>query len=70
MSWRVVVVASNAKVDYKMDYIVVRTVDEVRRVHISEIGVLMIESTAVSITAYALCELANRKVKVFFCEHE
>lgn len=70
MSWRVVVVASNAKVDYKMDYIVVRTVDEVRRVHISEIGVLMIESTAVSITAYALCELANRKVKVIFCDHE
>lgn len=53
-----------------MDYIVVRTVDEVRRVHISEIGVLMIESTAVSITAYALCELANRKVKVIFCDHE
>ena len=51
MCWRVVVVASNAKVGYKMDYIVVRTVDEVRRVHISEIGVLMIESTAVSITA-------------------
>lgn len=70
MSWRVVVVASNAKVDYKMDYIVVRTIDEVRRVHISEIGVLMIESTAVSITAYALCELANRKVKVIFCDHE
>ena len=70
MSWRVVVVASNAKVDYKMDYIVVRTVDEVRRVHISEIGMLMIESTAVSITAYALCELANRKVKVIFCDHE
>ena len=70
MSWRVLVVASNAKVDYKMDYIVVRTVDEVRRVHISEIGILMIESTAVSITAYALCELANRKVKVIFCDHE
>ena len=70
MSWRVVVVASNAKVDYKMDYIVVRTVDEVRRIHISEIGVLMIESTAVSITAYALCELANRKVNVIFCDHE
>ena len=57
MSWRVVVVSSNAKVDFKMDYIVVRMLEDTRRVHISEIGVLMLESTAISITAYALCEL-------------
>lgn len=70
MSWRVVVVASNAKVDFKMDYLVVRTIEETRRVHISEIGVLMVESTAVSITAYALCELLARKVKVIFCDKQ
>ena len=62
-----VVVSSNAKVDYKMDYITVRTLEETRRVHISEIGVLMLESTAISITAYALCELLAHKVKVIFC---
>lgn len=33
MSWRVVVVSSNAKVDYKMDYLVVRSVDTTRKVH-------------------------------------
>ena len=70
MSWRVVVVSSNAKVDYKMDYITVRTLEETRRVHISEIGVLMMESTAISITAYALCELLAHKVKVIFCDHQ
>lgn len=69
MSWRVVVVSSNAKVDYKMDYLVVRTVDTTRRVHMSEISVLILESTAISVTAYALCELVNRKVKVIFCDH-
>ena len=65
-----VVVSSNAKVDYKMDYITVRTLEETRRVHISEIGVLMLESTAISITAYALCELLAHKVKVIFCDHQ
>lgn len=70
MSWRVVVVSSNAKVDYKLDYLVVRTLDEVKRVHLSEIGVLILESTAVSITSYLLCELIQRKVKVIFCDHE
>ncbi len=70
MSWRVVVVTSNAKVDFKMDYIVVRTLEETRRVHISEIGVLMLESTAISITAYAMCELLSHKVKVIFCDQQ
>lgn len=69
MSWRVVIVSSNAKLDYKLDYLVVRTVDEVKRVHISEIGVLVVESTAISLTAYLLCELIQRKVKVIFCDH-
>lgn len=70
MSWRVVVVSSNAKVDFKMDYLVIRTLEDTRRVHISEIAVLMIESTAVSVTAYALCELIDRKVKVIFCDRQ
>lgn len=70
MSWRVVVVSSNAKVDYKLDYLVVRTLDEVKRVHLSEIGVLILESTAISITSYLLCELIRRKIKVIFCDHQ
>ena len=70
MSWRVVVVSSNAKVDYKLDCLVVRTLEEVKRVHLSEIGVLILESTAISLTSYLLCELIQRKIKVIFCDHE
>lgn len=70
MSWRVVVVSSNAKLDYKLDYLVVRTIDEVKRVHLSEIGVLILESTAISLTSYLLCELIQRKIKVVFCDHK
>lgn len=70
MSWRVVAVTGNAKVDYKMDYLVVRMLEEVRRVHVSEIGVLILESTSISITAYALSELIARKVKIIFCDKQ
>lgn len=70
MSWRVVVVSSNAKLDYKLDYLVVRTIDEVKRVHLSEIGVLVLESTAISLTSYLLCELIQHKIKVVFCDHK
>lgn len=68
MSWRVVTVSSLSKLDYKMDYLVVRNTDGVKRIHLSEISVLMIESTAVSLTAYLLCELNKRKIDVIFCD--
>lgn len=51
-----------------MDYIVVRTSEGVKRIHLSEISVLIVESTAVSVTAYALGELIANKVKVIFCD--
>lgn len=70
MSWRVVAISSRAKLDYKMDYLVVRTEESVKRVHLSEISVLLIESTAVSMTAYLLCELTKRKIDIIFCDEK
>lgn len=70
MSWRIVSISSLAKLDYKMDYLVVRTQDEVRRVHLSEISILLVESTAVSLTAYLLCELSKWKIDVIFCDEK
>lgn len=70
MSWRVVSVSSRAKLDYKMDYLVVRTDESTKRIHLSEISVLMIESTAVSLTAYLLCELSKRKIDIVFCDEK
>ena len=64
------VVSSKSKLDSKMDYLVVRSADTVKRVHLSEISVLLIESTAVSLTAYLLCELSRRKISVIFCDEK
>lgn len=67
MTWRVIVISSNAKLDLKMGFMVIRS-DEIHKVHLSEISVLIVESTAVSITAMLLCELVRRKIKVIFCD--
>ena len=67
MTWRVVVIASNSKLDLKLNYLVIRS-ETIRKVHLSEISVLMIESTAVSMTSMLLCELSRRKIKVIFCD--
>ena len=68
MGWRTVVISSNSKLDYKMNYLVVRNAESAKRIHIEEISVLLIESTAVSLTAYLLCELSKRKIDVIFCD--
>ena len=59
MSWRIVCISSVSKLDYKMGYLVVRNQEGIKRVHLSEISVLILESTAISLTAYLLCELKN-----------
>lgn len=69
MSWRTVVISKTAKLDYKMGYLVVRG-KETKQIHLNEIAVLIVETTAVSLTAYLLSELAKHKIKVIFCDEK
>lgn len=69
MSWRIVVISKSAKLDYKLDYLIVRQ-EEIVKVHLSEISILIVESTAVSLTASLLSELTKRKIKVIFCDEK
>lgn len=69
MSWRIVVISKRAKLDLQLGKMVVRS-DEVTKIVLSEISTIMIESTAVSITASLIAELAKRKIKVIFCDEK
>lgn len=69
MSWRTVVISKSAKLDYQMGYMVVRQ-EETVKINVAEIYMLIIESTAVSLTTALLCELVKKKVKVVFCDEK
>ena len=69
MSWRTVVITKRAKLDLEIGYMVVRSMETVK-IHLSEISTVIVESTAVSITASLLCELARKKIKVIFCDEK
>lgn len=69
MSWRIIVISRRAKLDMQLNYLVIRE-NETTKVHLSEIGTLLIESTAVSLTAALLSELVKRKIKVIFCDEK
>lgn len=70
MSWRTVVISNRAKLDFKMNYMTVRNDQETIRIFINEIYMVIIESTAVSLTAALLSELTKKKVKVIFCDEK
>lgn len=69
MSWRTVVISNNAKLDYQIGYMVVRG-EKTTKIHLNEIGMLIVESTAVSMTSYLLSEPIKNKIKVVFCDEK
>ena len=69
MSWRTIVVSNTAKLDYQLGFMVVRG-EETVKIHINEIEMVIVESTAVSFTAYLMNELVKNKVKVIFCDEK
>ncbi len=67
MSWRVVVIDSQAKLDYKMGYLVVRGL-ETKRILLDEVAILLIENPAISLTGILIEVLTEKKIKVIFCD--
>lgn len=69
MGFRTVVVNSRSKLEYRLNYLVVRGETE-KRVFINEINTLIVQSTAVSLTAALLSELVKNNVKIIFCDEK
>ena len=70
MSWRTVVITKQSKLDFKMNCMIVRQGFDVKKVFIDEIYMVIIESTAVSLTAVLLNALIKAKVKIVFCDEK
>ena len=68
--WRVVVVTGRSKLDLRYNSISIRRDNGTDFIHIGEVSTLILETTAISITAALMCELINQKVKVIFCDEK
>lgn len=69
MSFRIVTIKSRAKLDLKLNYLVCRSEVETR-IFIPEISVLILESTAISLTTALISELTKNNVKIIFCDEK
>ena len=69
MGFRTVIVNSRSKLECRLNFLIVRGETE-KRIYINEINTLIVQSTAVSLTAALLSELVHNNVKVVFCDEK
>ena len=69
MSWRVVVITSRCKLDYSMNYMVVRG-EETKRVLLDEVAIVILENNAVSMTGCLLSAFIEKKIRVVLCDNQ
>lgn len=70
MGFRIVTIDKHCKLEFRMNYVVVRSQEEIKKVLLDEISILIIENTAVSVTAVLLQELINKNIDVIFCDNQ
>ena len=69
MGFRTVIIKNRAKLEVRLNNLIIRGEQE-KKVFLDEINTLIIQSTAVSLTASLLCELMRKNIKVVFCDEK
>lgn len=67
MPFRTVVITKRGKLSTSLEYLVYRNEEE-KRIHLSEISNLIIESTGVSLSSALISKLVKNNIKIVFCD--
>ena len=68
MGWRTVIVNKHAKLSYKNNHLIFRTAMEQELIHLTEIDVLLLETTDITITTMLIKRLVDENILVLFCD--
>ncbi|GFH39867.1 type II CRISPR-associated endonuclease Cas1 [Pseudolactococcus insecticola] len=68
MGWRVIVVNTHSKLSYQNNHLMFRSSTKSEVIHLSEIDVLICETTDISITTMLLKKLADENILTIFCD--
>lgn len=69
MGFRTVIIKNRAKLEFRLNSLIVRGESE-KKIYVKEINTLIVQSTAVSLTAALLSELVRNNIKVIFCDEK
>lgn len=68
MGWRTVVVNTHSKLSYKNNHLVFKDASRTEIIHLSEIDILLLETTDIVLTTMLLKRLIDENVLVIFCD--
>lgn len=68
MGWRVVVVNTHSKLSYKNNHLIYRSAQQNEMIHLSEIDVLLLETTDISLTTMLIKRLVDENILLLFCD--
>ena len=68
MGWRTVVINTHSKLSYQNNHLVFKDAYRSEMIHLSEIDVLLLETTDITITTMLLKRKVDEKVLLIFCD--
>ncbi len=70
MGFRTIVVNKHSKLSYKNNHLIYRTSSEQELIHLSEIDILLLETTDIVVTTMLMKRLVDEQVLVIFCDEK
>ena len=68
MGWRTVVVNTHSKLSYLNNHLIFKNAAETVQIHLSEIDVLLLETTDITITTMLIKRLIDENILILFCD--
>ncbi|MGT2686429.1 type II CRISPR-associated endonuclease Cas1 [Streptococcus porcinus] len=68
MGWRTLVINSHSKLSYKNNHLIFRDASRTELIHLSEIDVLLLETTDIVLTTMLMKRLVDESILVIFCD--
>lgn len=68
MGWRTLIITQHTKVSFQMGQVVIKSVDKTFQVPLSDINLLIFETTQATVTSYVIQKLIKNDVRVIFCD--
>lgn len=67
MGWRTVVLTNPCRLNYKNNFLIIRT-EDLKMIHLSEISTIILENSQISLSNYLLNELIKNKIQLIICD--
>lgn len=68
MGWRTIIITKHSKLSFAAGQVLVKTVDQTYQVPLSDINILLVETTQATLTSFVIQKLIKNNVRVLFCD--